>query len=183
MVHEPDHEHYMRAALAEANRAAGEGEVPIGAVVTRNGAIIAMAHNTRVSSKDPSAHAEISAMREAARKLGDWRLDGCALYTTLEPCAMCAGAIGIARLDEVVFGAYDAKAGCAGSVRNIPCDAALGFSCKVTGGVLAEECAAVISGFMKKLRAGDVKKSSLYIYEDETGAINGQAERRNEPIE
>jgi len=155
-------EHYMRIALEEANKAANEGEVPIGAVVVCKDEIIVKVHNMRVSAKDPTAHAEIIALRETAQRLGDWRLDGCTLYVTLEPCAMCAGAIGMSRVSEVVFGAYDAKMGCAGSIYNIVSDSALGFSCKVTGGILADECAALISDFMMNLRKGVVKRSSLF---------------------
>lgn len=147
----------MREAMLEADAAAETGEVPIGAVVVYKDEIIARAHNMRVQMRDGAAHAEMLAMRGAAQVIGDWRLDGCTLYVTLEPCPMCAGAIAMSRVDEVVFGAFDRKMGCCGSVRNIPQDASLGFRAKVAGGVLAEECAAKISAFMKKLRSGEVK--------------------------
>ncbi|MDR1569556.1 MAG: nucleoside deaminase [Oscillospiraceae bacterium] len=145
-------ESYMRAALAEADRAAALGEIPVGAVVIRGGSIIARAHNRCRIDCDPTAHAEIIALREAARARGDWRLAGCALYVTLEPCPMCAGAIALARLDEVWYGAPDTRQGCCGSVYRITEDRALGVFVPANGGLLADECAARLSAFMSAVR-------------------------------
>jgi len=133
---------YMREALKEAEAALLAGEVPVGAVVAKDGAIIARAGNRCERDKDPTAHAELLAIREAARSTGDWRLEGCTLYATLEPCCMCAGAIKNARLSRVVFGAYDAANGCCQSRADIT---ALGCAAKIIGGVLADECAALLS--------------------------------------
>ena len=145
---------YMRAALREAARAAAKDEVPVGAVVVKNGRIIAKAHNKRERSADPSAHAEFIAMVRAAKRIGNWRLDDCTLYVTLEPCPMCAGAISQARIERLVFGAYDAAMGCTGSVYRIPEDPAFGHFCRSEGGVLREECEKVIKEFFDKARRG-----------------------------
>ena len=147
------HEELMRLALEEAGQAAREGEVPVGAVLARQGQVIARAHNLREQRNDPTAHAEILAIRRAASVLGDWRLSGCTLYVTLEPCPMCAGAILMARLSRLVFGASDPAQGCAGSVYRIPEDPAFSHFCPVDGGVLQEECAALISDFFFHARA------------------------------
>lgn len=134
-------ERMMRLALEEADRALEQGEVPVGAVIVREGEVIARAHNTREQDKNPVGHAEINAIRQAAQALGDWRLTGCTLYVTLEPCGMCAGAIGQARLGRVVFGAYDAPAGCCGSVYRLTEDPAFPWFVPADGGVLEQECA------------------------------------------
>ena len=142
----------MRAALAEARAALEEGEFPVGAVVARGEEIIARAHNLRERLHDPTAHAEVLALRAAAAALGDWRLSGCRLYVTLEPCPMCAGAIAAARLDGVTFGAYDPGRGCCGSVYRLTEDPAFNAFVPATGGVLEEECTALINGFLKEHR-------------------------------
>ena len=138
---------WMRAALEEARRAHDEGELPVGCVIVRDGQIVATGHNARERTGDPTDHAEIAAIRRAARELGDWRLAGCALYVTLEPCPMCAGAISQARVGRLVYGAADSRYGCAGSVYRIPEDPAFNHFCRSDGGVLADECAALMDAF------------------------------------
>lgn len=146
-------ETFMLLALEEARLALAEGETPVGCVIVRDGRIIARGHNRRHNDHDPTAHAEILAIRRAASVLGNWRLSGCTLYVTLEPCPMCAGAILMARLSRLVFGASDPAQGCAGSVYRIPEDPAFSHFCPVDGGVLQEECAALISDFFFHARA------------------------------
>jgi tRNA(adenine34) deaminase len=137
----------MRLALQEAERAAGWGDVPIGAVVTRGDEAVARAGNQRERLGDPTAHAEVLALREATAALGTWRLAGATVYVTLEPCPMCAGAIVLARVDRLVFGAPDPKAGFAGSLGDLVRDPRLNHRVEVTSGVLAEECAEVLRQF------------------------------------
>ena len=144
---------WMRAAIAEAERALAEGEMPVGCVIVRNGEIVARGHNLREQTGDPTAHAEIVAIRAAAHALGSWRLDGCELIVTLEPCPMCAGAISQARLARVVYGAADERYGCAGSVYRIPEDPAFNHFCPCDGGVLAQPCRALIARFFAEKRA------------------------------
>jgi len=144
---------FMRCALDEAQIAAGFGDVPIGAVVVRDGRVLARARNRRETDRDPLAHAELLALREAARHLGAWRLAGCTLYVTLEPCAMCAGAMMQARLPRLVYGAADPKAGAAGSVADLLRDGRFPHTVEVTAGVCAEECGAVLRQFFEALRA------------------------------
>ena len=144
----------MRLALEEARKALAEGEIPVGAVVAKDGLLLSAAHNTRERDADPAGHAEINALRAAAGVLGAWRLEGCALYVTLEPCAMCAGAIAQSRLSRVVYGAYDRRAGCCGSVYRITEDPALGYYVPADGGLMAEECEALLKGAMKDMRRG-----------------------------
>ena len=143
---------WMREALMEARRARDEGELPVGCVIVKDGRVIASAHNLRQQSGDPTDHAEVIAIRRAARATGAWRLTGCTLYVTLEPCPMCAGAISQARLGRLVYGADDPKYGCAGSVYRIPEDPAFNHFCKSDGGVLADECAALIDAFFASHR-------------------------------
>lgn len=150
------HEESMRIALEEARLAAESGEAPVGAVLVKDGTILARARNRRENDHDPTAHAEILCMREAARILGDWRLRGCTLYVTLEPCPMCAGAMVMAQLSQCVYGAADPRQGCCGSVYDLPGDAALSGATRWQSGVLAGECAAVMSGFF----AGRRKEAS-----------------------
>lgn len=144
-------ERWMRLALAEARKAAEEGEVPVGAAVVRGGQVIAAGHNRREGQKNALAHAEIEAIDAACRKLGGWRLGGCTLYVTLEPCPMCAGAIINARVERLVFGARDPKAGTAGSVIDL-------FACpfnhhpQIVSGVLGEACAEELRRFFRALR-------------------------------
>src|SRR5918992_3445596 len=148
----PRDEHFMRLALREAERAVEHDDVPIGAVVVREGEVIAAAGNERELRGDPTAHAEILALREAARALGGWRVPDSVLYVTLEPCAMCAGAIVLARVPRVVMGALDPKAGAAGSLMNILGDERLNHRPRVDAGLLAEESAAMLSEFFATRR-------------------------------
>lgn len=147
-----DDERFMREALAEAQLAAAEGEVPIGAVVVYEGRVIARAHNRRELDEDPSAHAEFSAMVAAARALGRWRLAGCTVYVTLEPCCMCAGLMVNARIDRCVYGAADPKGGAVGSLYDLSRDARLNHAFSVTAGVLEDECAGVLRDFFAAAR-------------------------------
>lgn len=146
-------EDYMRMALDEARLAAEEGEVPIGAVVVHEGEVIARAHNRRETDRDPSAHAEFSAMCAAARALDRWRLTGCAVYVTLEPCLMCAGLMVNARIDRCVYGAPDPKGGALGTLFDVSHDERLNHEFEVTSGVLADECAAELRSFFRARRA------------------------------
>ncbi len=143
---------YMRQALALAREAAACGEVPVGALVVRDGQVIGRGHNQPVTTHDPSAHAEMVALREAARAVGNYRLDGCTLYVTLEPCTMCTGAMFHARLSRVVFGATDAKTGVAGSVLNLFEQSQLNHQTVVQGGVAADECAGLLQAFFQRRR-------------------------------
>ena len=142
----------MRRALEEARRAGEAGDVPVGAVIVRDGEILALAGNRTVRDDDATGHAELLAIRAAGHALGSWRLTGCELYVTLEPCAMCAGAIVLARLDAVVFGAWDEKAGMAGSVGDILRHPRLNHQPAVRGGVLAAECASLLLDFFRTRR-------------------------------
>ena len=138
----------MRAALAEARLALEHGDVPIGAVVvSATGEVVSRGHNERESRGDPTAHAEVLALREASLVVGSWRLSGCSLVVTLEPCTMCAGAAVLARVDRVVYGAVDPKAGALGSLWDVARDPRLNHRPEVVGGVLAEECATVLRAF------------------------------------
>ncbi len=145
-------EHFMRLALREAERAAEAGDVPIGALVVREGEVLAAAGNERELRADPTAHAEILALREAANRLGGWRVADSVLYVTLEPCAMCAGAIVLARVPRVVFGATDPKAGAAGSVFDILAEPRLNHRPQVDGGLLAAESAGLLESFFATRR-------------------------------
>ena len=144
-------EHYMRIAIELAKKAAAEDEVPIGALIVRGDEIIASSSNLREHRKCATAHAEILAIEEACRTLGGWRLHGCTLYVTLEPCAMCAGASINARLDRVVYGAYDRRFGALGSLCNLA-DLPFNHALKVRAGVLEEECRALLSDYFKAKR-------------------------------
>ena len=145
-------EFFMRLAIREAERAAEHDDVPIGAVVVRDGEVIAAGHNERELRQDPTAHAEILALREAARALGVWRVLDSVLYVTLEPCAMCAGAIVLARVPRVVYGCADPKAGAAGSVLDVLAEPRLNHRPDVAGGLLADECAALLTDFFASRR-------------------------------
>ena len=143
----------MRAALVEAQAAGALGEVPIGAVVLdRAGAVIAAAHNERESGDDPTAHAEVVALRRAGAVLGSWHLDGCTLVVTLEPCTMCAGALVLARVSRLVFGAWDPKAGAVGSLWDVVRDRRLNHRPEVVAGVCADECGSLIADFFEQRR-------------------------------
>ncbi|WP_395316011.1 tRNA adenosine(34) deaminase TadA [Variovorax sp. UC74_104] len=148
-----DDAHWMALALAEARLAAEAGEVPVGAVLVKDGRLIASGRNTPVAQHDPSAHAEINALRAGATALGNYRLDGCELFVTLEPCAMCSGAMLHSRLARVVYGAADPKTGAAGSVLDLFAEPRLNHHTRVQGGVLAQECAGVLQAFFQQRRS------------------------------
>jgi tRNA(adenine34) deaminase len=149
-----EHEQWMALALAQAQAAALVDEVPVGAIVVCDGRVVARAHNRRELDQDPTAHAEILALRQAAAALGSWRLCGCTLYVTLEPCPMCAGALVHARVDALVYGCDDPKAGAVRTLYSLCEDSRLNHRLQVTSGVLAEECAAVLREFFAVLRRG-----------------------------
>ena len=148
----PRDEYFMRLALREAQRASEHDDIPVGAVVVKDGEVIGSGHNEREVRADPTAHAEMIALREAARLLGSWRVLDSVLYVTLEPCAMCAGAIVLARIPRVVFGTADPKAGAAGSVLNILEEPRLNHRPQVESGLLAEECAELLRSFFASRR-------------------------------
>ena len=147
-----DDEGAMRLALRQAAMAEEHADVPVGAIVLQERRVIAARHNEREVSGDPTAHAEVLALRDAAKAIGSWRLDDCTVYITLEPCPMCAGAVVLARVPRVVFGAADPKAGAGGSVLNLLADPRLNHRCEVTTGILAEECAALLKSFFASRR-------------------------------
>ncbi len=147
-----EHERWMRRALALADRAADEGEVPVGAVVVLDGQLLGEGWNQPISANDPTAHAEIVALRDAAGVAGNYRLPGSTLYVTLEPCTMCAGAMVHARIRRVVYGAPDPRSGAAGSVMDVLRSAALNHRCEVTPGVLRNECAEILREFFRSRR-------------------------------
>jgi len=152
-----DDTRYMQYAIGEARRALEAGEVPVGCVIVHDGRIIGKAHNQRETLQDPTAHAEILAITQAAAHLKSWRLEETRLYVTLEPCPMCAGAIILARIAEVYFGAYDAKAGACGTLMNLLEDTRFNHQPKVTAGLMAEECGAILTGFFKQVRQGEAE--------------------------
>lgn len=143
---------FMQQALALASQAAQAGEVPVGAIVVKNGVVIGRGSNAPIGLHDPTAHAEVIAMREAAQHLGNYRLVDCTLYVTLEPCAMCSGTMQHARIKKLVYGASDPKTGACGSVVNLMNEPKLNHHCEVLGGVMAAECGAVLSAFFKQRR-------------------------------
>jgi tRNA(adenine34) deaminase len=151
------HETYMQHALREAQAAFDEDEVPIGAVVVCEGRVIAAAHNQREQLRDPTAHAEMIAITQAAQALGNWRLEGCTLYVTLEPCPMCAGAIVLARITRVVFGAADPKAGAVATLYRLLDDGRLNHRSEVATGVLADQCGEILSRFFGQKRRDALK--------------------------
>jgi tRNA(adenine34) deaminase len=144
---------FMRAALADAALARDSDEVPVGAVVVVDGEVVATGHNATIAARDPSGHAEVIALREAARKLDNHRLANATLYVTLEPCVMCVGALAQARIARVVFGAYDKKAGALGSVEDLSASRALNHRFEVNGGLLADECGKLLSDFFAHKRS------------------------------
>ncbi len=148
-----DNERYMGEALVLARAAQARGEVPVGAIVVRDGAIIGRGGNAPIAANDPTAHAEIAALRDAARAVGNYRLPGCSLYVTLEPCTMCVGAILHARIARLVFGAHDPKTGACGSVVDLFGEPRLNHHATVLGGVLADECGKLLSDFFSDLRS------------------------------
>ena len=148
----PRDEYFMRLALREAERATAHEDVPIGAVIVRDGEVVAAAHNERELRQDPTAHAEMIALREAARLAGTWRILDAALYVTLEPCTMCAGAIVLARIARVVYGARDPKAGACGSVLNVLAEPRLNHRPELAAGLMAQESSELLSGFFASRR-------------------------------
>ena len=142
----------MGIALEEAKLAGDAGEIPVGAVLVKDGEVLARGHNRRAETGDPTAHAEVLVLQEAGERAGDWRLEGTTLYVTLEPCPMCAGAIALARIGRVVFGATEPKAGAGGSAYNILEDGKLGHRVEVMAGVMEEECSRLLQGFFDDLR-------------------------------
>ena len=154
-----EHIRYMEAALREAEKAFEAGEVPVGCVIVHEGRIIGKAHNQRELLQDPTAHAEVLAITQAADHLRSWRLEGSRLYVSLEPCAMCAGAIILARVEEVYYGATDPKAGCCGTLMNLFDDKRFNHQPKLYTGLLKEECGSILSTFFQRIR--DSKQSSL----------------------
>ena len=161
-----EEEKYMKEAIRQAKKAYALREVPIGCVIVYEGKIIARGYNRRNTDKNTTSHAEINAIRKASKKLGDWRLEGCTLYVTLEPCQMCAGAIVQARIDRVVIGSMNPKAGCAGSVLNLLEMDGFNHKVQVERGVLEEECTIMLSGFFKELRKVKAKEKE----HDKTGS-------------
>lgn len=143
----------MRVAIKEALKGVEKyDEVPIGAVIVKDGKIIAKSHNLKEKNKCANYHAEIVAIEKACKKVGDWRLYGCDIYVTLEPCAMCCGALIQARVDNIYFGAYDAKAGCCGSLYNLAVDTRFNHTANVQGGIMQDECAKILSEYFQKKR-------------------------------
>ena len=145
-------ERYMKEALAEAKKAAAAGEVPVGAVIVKDGEIIGRGHNETETAKDPTAHAEMIAIRQAAKNLGGWRLTGCTMYVTTEPCSMCAGAIVWSRIIRLFIGTMDPKSGACGSVFNIPQESRLNHFVEIETGLMQEECSSLMKSFFKELR-------------------------------
>jgi tRNA(adenine34) deaminase len=143
---------FMKLAIKEAKKAELIDEVPIGAVIVKDGKVIARAHNKKESKNQATRHAEIEAIEKATKKVNNWWLEDCDIYVTLEPCAMCAGALINSRLRNIYFGAYDKKAGCCGSLYNLPEDTRFNHRLKVEGGILEEECASLLTNYFKKKR-------------------------------
>ncbi len=154
-------ERFMAEAIRQAHKAYALEEVPIGCVIIYEGKIIARGYNRRNTEKNTLAHAELNAIRKASRKLGDWRLDGCTMYVTLEPCQMCAGAIVQSRIKRVVMGCRNSKAGCAGSVLNLLQVPQFNHQVEIEEGVLGQQCSDMLKEFFQELRRGKVKKSTL----------------------
>lgn len=153
--------YYMKAAMEEAKKAESIMEVPIGAVIVQDGEIIAKGHNLRETEQRSIAHAELLAIDEACRKMGTWRLENATLYVTLEPCPMCAGAIVLSRVKRVVFGAYDPKGGCAGTLMNLLEEEKFNHQAEVEGGVLEEECGQLLTNFFRRIRLEKKQKKAI----------------------
>ena len=165
-----DQVRFMKEAIRQAKKAEALEEVPIGCVIVYEGKIIARGYNRRNTDKNTISHAELNAIRKASKKLGDWRLDGCTMYITLEPCQMCAGAIVQARVSRVVIGSMNPKTGCAGSILNLLEMEQFNHQVEVTRGVLQEECSQMLSGFFKELR--EIKKRlKRVVTEEKQGSI------------
>lgn len=172
---------YMQLAIQQAKLAAALDEVPIGAVVVRDGEVIAAACNRRETDADPAGHAEFLAMKQASDKLGVWRLSGCTVYVTLEPCIMCAGLMHQARIDRCVFGAFDPKAGALGSLYQINADERLNHAFEVTPGVREEECASLLRSFFREKRKRNKARKALARAEE--AAVQAAAENSNDKNE
>lgn len=164
-----EHEHWMQAAIAEAELAGAKGEVPIGAVIVKDGEIIASAHNLRELTHSAIGHAEILAIEQANEQLKAWRLEGTTLYVTLEPCPMCSGALIMSRVDQVVYGAPDLKAGCAGTLMNLLEDERFNHQPAVIEGVLRDECGGLLTEFFKNLRLRNKERKRLKRLAQEMG--------------
>lgn len=147
-----EHENFMEEAYSLAASAAQGGDVPVGALVVKEGVVLGRGENRRQRDADPSAHAEIIALKEAAKHIGSWNLSGCSLYATLEPCPMCAGAVIVSRIENVYFGAYDRELGCCGTLYNLPEDTRMNHRANVYGGILEEKCSKILSDFFKDKR-------------------------------
>ncbi|MBA4537677.1 nucleoside deaminase [Bacillus aquiflavi] len=161
-------EDFMKVAIEEAKKAAKLGEVPIGAVIVLDGEIIAKAHNLRESTQSAVTHAELLAIDKACRKMGTWRLEKAILYVTLEPCPMCSGAIILSRIERVVFGAFDPKAGCAGTFMNLLEDKRFNHQSEVISGVLKEECSELLSTFFKNIREEKKQRKKANLVKNST---------------
>ena len=155
---------YMKIAIEEAKKAANIGEVPIGAIIVRDGEVISRAHNLRESTQNPTAHAEHIAIQKASQYLKSWRLEGCKLYITLEPCVMCSGSIVMSRIPEVIYGAKDPKGGCAGSLMDLLQESRFNHRANVKTGILEEECSGLLKAFFKEIR----QKKKIIRTEDNT---------------
>lgn len=153
MTQQPHDERFMQAALAEADLAERRGEVPVGCVLVKDGLVIARGHNLRETSQDPSSHAELIGLRAGAARLGTWRLTGVTVYVTLEPCVMCAGALVHSRVDRVVYGCHDPKAGAVTSLYNIGVDGKLNHRFELTSGVMGDTCSERLSAFFRRIRS------------------------------
>ncbi|HZG73205.1 MAG TPA: tRNA adenosine(34) deaminase TadA [Chondromyces sp.] len=158
---EKNHHFFMYKAIEEAKKAEEIGEVPIGAVIVKDGEVIAAAHNLRETTQNAVTHAELLAIQEACKKLGTWRLEGAELYVTLEPCPMCSGAILLSRVERVIYGAKDPKAGCAGTLMNLLEDERFNHQCEVIPGVLEETCGGMLTGFFRVLREKKKREKQL----------------------
>lgn len=152
-----EHELWMKEAIIEAEKAAALNEVPIGAVIVHNGRIVGRGHNLRETSKQATSHAEIIAIKQANDYLGSWRLLDCRLYVTLEPCAMCAGAILQARVSQLIYGASDSKAGCAGTLMNLLQEERFNHQTEVVSGIMLDQCSTLLSDFFRRLRQKKTK--------------------------
>lgn len=169
-------EYFMMEAMKEAKKAEELDEVPIGAVIVHDGTVISRAHNLREIQQNAIAHAEILAIDEACKKLGTWRLENTTLYVTLEPCPMCSGALLLSRVDRVVYGASDQKAGCAGTLMNLLQDQRFNHQCELTAGVLAEDCGEMLSSFFRKIREkrkAAKKEKMEFLQDGDTKIDNG----------
>ena len=166
-----EQEKYMKEAIRQARKAAALGEVPIGCVIVYKGRIIGRGYNRRNTDKNTLAHAEITAINRASKKMGDWRLEGCTLYVTLEPCQMCAGAIVQARIDQVVMGAMNPKAGCGGSILNVLEMPEFNHQVVVQRGILEEECTDLLKNFFKELRVRNKIEKKMRQEKEESGLI------------